>query len=210
VTTPAAPFDGYNEEDADYRSLMMDILRWETFQACVVAEWLKQQFPHIRYVTDLGAGPGTYLVPFKLLDCSVFGVDACSKGGILLRESEFRRDDLRFPLTYLRDSDPDDLCICLEVGEHIHAEYADTLVDNVCRAAPLVLWSAATPGQGGLHHHNCAPPSYWLDKFAHRGYRVHEKQEDMRKHLFATLAPLCEVGAASWWLVQNSFLLVKE
>jgi len=75
--------------------------------------------------------------------------------------------DLRKPLS---DYLPFDLCLSLEVAEHIEPEYADTYVDNLCQLSRRVLVSAAPPGQGGHYHVNCQPQQYWIRKFYDRGY----------------------------------------
>ena len=45
-----------------------------------------------------------------------------------------------------------DLAVSLEVGEHLEASLAGGLVDSLTRLAPVVLFSAAIPGQSGTHH----------------------------------------------------------
>lgn len=64
-----------------------------------------------------------------------------------------------------------DLAICFEVAEHIEPAYANTFVDNLCSLSDHILMTAAPPGQGGNHHVNCQPFSYWFHKFTERGYR---------------------------------------
>ena len=39
-------------------------------------------------------------------------------------------------------------------------------------AADAVLFSAAVPGQIGLHHVNCQPHEYWHEKFAQHGLEM--------------------------------------
>src|SRR5665213_1004822 len=65
-----------------------------------------------------------------------------------------------------------DLVICLEVAEHIDGQFADVVVDNCVRHADIVLFSAAPPGQQGLHHVNEQPPQYWAERFARHGYVI--------------------------------------
>jgi hypothetical protein len=62
--------------------------------------------------------------------------------------------------------------MCVEVGEHLPEDKADVLVDTAVRhARKAVIWSAATPGQGGHEHINEQPHEYWVEKFAQRGLR---------------------------------------
>lgn len=63
-----------------------------------------------------------------------------------------------------------DLAICLETAEHVAPDTAEYLVDFIVAAAPIVLWSAAIPGQGGHGHVNEQWPEYWASLFRDRGY----------------------------------------
>jgi len=62
-----------------------------------------------------------------------------------------------------------DLCICLEVAEHIPPEHADRLCRLLSGPAPLLVFTAAPPGQGGHLHLNMQPRSYWIEKYAALG-----------------------------------------
>lgn len=42
---------------------------------------------------------------------------------------------------------------------------------DLCALAPVVLFSAAAPGQGGLGHVNEQWPAYWVERFERHGYR---------------------------------------
>ncbi|MDT8344356.1 MAG: class I SAM-dependent methyltransferase, partial [Thermohalobaculum sp.] len=64
-----------------------------------------------------------------------------------------------------------DLVQSLEVAEHLHPAASETFVASLCRHGPLVLFSAAVPGQGGEHHVNERPLAFWRDLFAARSYR---------------------------------------
>ena len=64
-----------------------------------------------------------------------------------------------------------DLALCLEVAEHLPASSAPVLIESLVSAAPVVLFSAAVPEQGGVHHINEQWPSYWEKLFAERGLR---------------------------------------
>jgi len=60
--------------------------------------------------------------------------------------------DLRAPLDW--GSPKFDLCMCLEVAEHLEPEYADTLIDSITSLSSMVLFTAATPNQLGTGHVN--------------------------------------------------------
>ena len=65
-----------------------------------------------------------------------------------------------------------DLVQSLEVAEHLPAAAAEQFVDNLVAHAAVVLFSAAVPGQGGEHHVNERPYSYWRRLFSDRGYAM--------------------------------------
>ncbi len=96
-----------------------------------------------------------------------------------------------------------DLAVCLEVGEHIDARYADMVVANVCRRSDYVLWSAATPGQGGCGHVNEQPHAYWDEKFERLGFHRNAKRTTaIRRWL--------KLKRAKKWYFRNSTLYVNE
>ncbi|WP_292290424.1 methyltransferase domain-containing protein [Marivita sp.] len=63
-----------------------------------------------------------------------------------------------------------DLALCLEAAEHLPESAAETLVGNLTALSPVILFSAALPGQGGEGHVNEALPSYWCRHFEAKGY----------------------------------------
>lgn len=93
-----------------------------------------------------------------------------------------------------------ELVTCLEVAEHISDSHADFLVDEVSKLAEKhVLWSAATPGQGGWGHVNEQPHEYWLRKFFMRGWA---------KADFVGVR-IAEEGPLAWWYAKNAYLLSR-
>jgi hypothetical protein len=62
-----------------------------------------------------------------------------------------------------------DLAISLEVIEHMPVESGDGFVAELARLAPVVLFAAAVPYQGGTGHVNERPASHWAERFAAHG-----------------------------------------
>src|SRR5205823_3545352 len=89
-----------------------------------------------------------------------------------------------------------DLALCLEVAEHLPPRASRPLVRLLTRAAPLVLFSAAIPGQGGVGHRNEQWPDYWRARFAEFGYR---RLDPVRRHVW-------QDPRVAGWYQQNLYL----
>ena len=114
-------------------------------------------------VLDIGCGMGEWVGAFRSQGVEeTYGVDISAPEWLT-------RHDLTEPLDLGRDFD---LVLCLETGEHLPEESADTLVDSCVHHAPSVVFSAAVVGQEGIGHINCQPHEYWHEKFAQRGYEM--------------------------------------
>jgi SAM-dependent methyltransferase len=121
-------------------------------------------------VIDIGCGLGTWLsVLMEHGITDVYGIDGpyIDPDRLEIPTNKFEVFDLRNQLRLDRRFD---LALCLEVGEHLPAGAATTLVDSLVALAPVVLFSAAIPYQGGLHHQNEQWPDYWAELFATHSY----------------------------------------
>lgn len=121
-------------------------------------------------VVDFGCGGGAWLKACGELGIAdVLGVDGqyVDPGSLAFPRERFLSHDLRRPLDVSRRFD---LAISLEVAEHIPSTASDTFVDSLVRLAPVVLFSAAIPYQGGIGHVNEQWPTYWRELFDRRGY----------------------------------------
>ena len=205
------------EEIEAYVKLSDDIDRWEKVQA----EWLASWFGHIFggdgdriSVIDLGCNNGIYLKPFQEGDNYCVGVDYIPPptGGKYLtgERSRYVQADLRNPYVdvnfYNRGIHLYDLCICLEVCEHLEQKYHETLIRSCCLVSDTILFSCATPGQGGTFHKGERPTEQILSLFRFYGFGLHPQHEKLRADL-QTLRPKVEDGSVSGWLVDNALLL---
>jgi SAM-dependent methyltransferase len=153
----------------------------------------------VQSAVDIGCGNGSWLKVLKEFGVKdVLGIDGpwIAPEQVNLADGEFVRMPLEEPITRDRCYD---LASCLEVAEHLTPGRADGLVEDLTRLAPLVLFSAAAPMQGGVNHLNEQWPSYWAEKFARRGYRV---VDCLRQHLLAR-------EDVSWWYGQNIMLFAS-
>jgi SAM-dependent methyltransferase len=69
-----------------------------------------------------------------------------------------------------------DIAWSCEFVEHVEAKYSNNYMSAFC-SAPIVAMTYSEPqwSDGGHHHVNCQPQSYWNDKFAARGYQWMEE-----------------------------------
>jgi SAM-dependent methyltransferase len=129
-------------------------------------------FAEARSVVDVGCGTAAWLevIREKGID-DVLGVDGDYVNRKLLRIPEhlFHVHDLVTPLRLPRRFD---LAISLEVAEHIAPSHAERFVDDLTRLAPVIIFSAAIPAQGGTHHVNEQWPEYWAELFQKKEYVV--------------------------------------
>ena len=120
---------------------------------------------------DVGGGRGIWLSVLKDLGVSeVLAVDGeyVDVERLAVRREEFLAADLEKPFHLDRTAE---LAISLETAEHLSLARADSFVADLCRLAPVVLFSAAVPRQGGTNHINEQWQSVWAARFARLGYR---------------------------------------
>lgn len=141
-----------------------------------IARFLVQ---HIRpqSVVDIGCGVGNFLWSLKQAGVTrVIGLDGdwAEKNESLyqnLAKEEFLPCDLHQPIVL---SEKFDLAICLEVAEHLSESRSVSLIQDICRLAPVVCFSAAIQNQGGQNHINEQMQSYWHHLFSKNGYQYVE------------------------------------
>ena len=135
--------------------------------AQVVVPLFLNLFPS-KSVVDIGCVVGAWLKAFADNGVSVLkGVDGewVDKKDLLIPEANFVCHELENDFDF---SEHFDTAVCLEVAEHLSIDRADTLIKFLTGLAPVVLFSAAIPGQdlpGQMHHINEQWPEYWAQKF---------------------------------------------
>ena len=119
-------------------------------------------------VIDVGCGVGTWLSVFKEYGVENFlGVDGdwLDKRMLEIPEERFLSFDLNKPFYVDKTFD---LVVSLEVAEHLLPDSAETFIDSLTQLAPVILFSAAIPHQGGTSHINERWPDYWTKHFGLR------------------------------------------
>jgi SAM-dependent methyltransferase len=158
------------------------------------------EFVQPRSVIDVGCGVGTWLSVFR--ECGIddyLGVDGdyVDRKMLMIPEDCFIPHDLTVPFRIERKFD---LAISMEVAEHLPPESAKGFVESLVRLAPVILFSAAVPYQGGTDHLNEQWPEYWAELF--------------RQHEYAPIdcvrARVWRNEAVDWWYAQNAFVYVKR
>src|SRR5665213_4407180 len=155
---------------------------------------------HINSAADFGCNCGPWLralIEHGVSD--VVGVDIRVPGkNLLFPRDNYLKHDLSKPLDLGRRFD---LIIGMEVAEHIPGgeECANTYVDTLTRHGDYILFSAATPGQGGDGHVNLQPHGYWHQKFFSRGFA----------RLDIIRPCIKDDSRVEWYYRQNVFMYVK-
>ena len=135
-------------------------------------------------VVDFGCGIGSYLHYF-----SKFGVK-CIHGYegspnafkcLLVNPKYVERHDLR---DGIKSTKRYDLCLCLEVIEHISSKFEDTILNSLCASGYTLCLACAPCNQGGTHHINEKPHEYWIKKICKKGFIFQEEvTEEIQKKL---------------------------
>lgn len=192
---PAEKYVPLNEADFSHR---------EAFRPAygVLADALCKEFEFLNCL-DAGAGQG-------------FLVDALADRGkvVLGVEKELAAKEFMSPFSRTAILIEDfaesakmlstfDLVSCVEVAEHVPEAGADTLVDSLLAVAKnQIFFTADSTDTANPHHVNCQPKSYWIEKFAARGWRHDpERAERIAAAVKDTVAP---------WIARNAMVFIKQ
>jgi cyclopropane fatty-acyl-phospholipid synthase-like methyltransferase len=125
-------------------------------------------------IIDIGSGDGIWLKTFAD-QSGIKRVCAVDLPGSTFKELqnieleiEFKTID--FETEMLENREPFELAICVEVIEHISTERALALLDWISLNCHAIIFSGATPGQGGTQHINEQKQEYWINKMISRGF----------------------------------------
>lgn len=135
-------------------------------------------------VIDVGCAIGDIVQGFNNIGKDCIGLEGSESARpfLMVPENKVVFRDLREKFTGQKNKL--DLCLCLEVMEHIEPEYADNLVYNLHTLSDKLLLSIAPPGQGGHYHVNCQEIEYWDEKFKKYGYERKDSVADKIRYFW--------------------------
>jgi SAM-dependent methyltransferase len=150
---------------------------------------LADELPDARRLADVGAGSGAMAAHGRRLGLDVVACEHSPFGRMFARAQGVAS----VPFDVRTDSPgilgaAADVAYCIEVAEHLPPELGQKLVAFLCQTAPLVLFTAAHPGQGGQGHINEQSREYWVDQFTEQGMeylpnRTRRMQQGLSEHL---------------------------
>lgn len=121
-------------------------------------------------VVDVGCGTGAFAREFiqnGVEDVTGYEGEWMRGTETLLQKDKYIYVDFANEISATRTYD---MCLCLEVAEHLDHSAARTLVATLTNLSTKVVFSAAIPRQGGNHHVNEQWPEFWAQLFAEKGY----------------------------------------
>lgn len=166
-------------KDIDFRAMKKDSLPNNQSSARIIVPMLFEAI-HPQSVIDIGCGIGVWLNEFKKCGAkTIQGVDGkwvldgWEKDLLIKKENIeiFDFEDKKGSLKCIQNQKYD-MAVCLEMAEHVSKVKADFVIKTLTDAADVIYFSAATPNSGGMHHVNEQWQSYWIQKFAKKGFEV--------------------------------------
>ncbi|PDT71745.1 hypothetical protein CO683_00875 [Bradyrhizobium ottawaense] len=128
----------------------------------------------IKSILDVGCGRGAWLREWQNAGVKLtHGVDGpyVQRQSLLIPSENFRAVDLSERFDAGRRYD---LVSSLEVAEHLPPSSSEAFISSLVAHGDMVLFSAATPGQGGENHINERPLTFWQNIFASKGYEAYD------------------------------------
>jgi SAM-dependent methyltransferase len=152
-----------------YSELFYSQMRGSNMKSAEVIVPIALAYVPAKMMVDVGCGEGLWAGVFAKYGVDSYGVDGSwvQIDKLQIPHTHFFAKDLEKPFALDKGFD---LAVSLEVAEHLTSGAADSFVRSIVAMAPVILFSAAIPLQGGSRHINEQWPRYWTDIFKKYGY----------------------------------------
>lgn len=140
--------------------------------APAVIDAILSELPRAQTFVDVGAGSGVFAAELRRRGKLVTACEHSRIGRVFARAQgvDARPFDVAASPAAPIASAGADVAYSFEVAEHLPDALAQPLVDFTASLAPVVVWTAAHPGQTGIGHINEQPQGYWTERFDMTGY----------------------------------------
>jgi SAM-dependent methyltransferase len=189
-----------SERNRYYTQEFYDGLNDGSIQSARIILGLLYKFYQPKSVIDIGCGHGGWLAAAESLGSTILkGIDGdwVDPRNTLSKNINFENLDLE-KQSYRGQRY--ELCISLEVAEHIPESQSQLFINSLCNASDVVLFSAAIKFQGGTNHINEQWQSYWGSLFQENSYQCFDI---LRNRIW-------EEKKVKWWYRQNIFVFVNS
>lgn len=180
-----------------------DIYKTQVPMIKLIAEIINKQF-HPKSLIDMGCGSGLYLAEFYKLGINVSGCDinetALSWIKSILPDINVFVSDLRKKISFKQKFD---LCLCLEVAEHIEEIYSHIFVENLINSSNIIIFSASPPEQPGIYHVNEHEQEFWINLFSEKNYNINWEETNLLKKNLKNQNII-------YWLVNNILVFCQN
>ncbi len=185
--------------EPQYTRDFFDTIRSGARRSAQVVVPIVLQLLRPKSIVDVGCGDGTWLSVFQEFGVSdTVGLDGdyVDRRQLQIPQDQFKATDLSSPFELTRTFD---LAVSLEVAEHLPRRSAKGFVDSLTQLAPLVLFSAAIPLQGGTQHLNEQWPGYWVNLFRGHDYSA----------IDCIRGRIWEDEQVEWFYAQNTLVFAR-
>lgn len=163
----------------------------------LLAAELVKVLPANRHVIDYGCGKGEYLTWL-----SGKGFRCTGYEGTPLKDLAAFDNIIQADLSKPLGERPKGTVLCLEVAEHIPAEFEEVLIKNItenCTGKLILSW--ALKGQGGCGHVNEQDSDYVVPRIEREGFTLNT-------HLSSQLRAIA--GAELWWFKKSIYVFERN
>lgn len=149
-----------------------------------------------RSIIDLGCGNGNIITTAARLGIKATGFDLNLRSNFIFPNGSLIKHDITEPFPWKQYKA--DMVLCWELAEHLPEEFASGLIEIIKVVTnEILIFTAATPGQGGAGHINEKPHAYWRGLLIKNG--LHYKREES-----ITLSQIWEWSTSeAWWYSKN-------